>query len=100
MILFGARASSRRAALLVTSLGLWACALAAHAVETIKILTDARIGDWSRIKRYGQLTERYYFDFISNMLKLRHRSEFTPGVPGDLVLIQLIDLIRAKLLSC
>lgn len=40
MILFGARASSRRAVLLTASVGLWACALAAQAVETIKILTE------------------------------------------------------------
>nr|WP_315182830.1 transporter substrate-binding domain-containing protein [uncultured Albidiferax sp.] len=40
MILFGARASSRRVALLTASVGLWACALAAQAVETIKILTE------------------------------------------------------------
>nr|WP_315246411.1 transporter substrate-binding domain-containing protein [uncultured Albidiferax sp.] len=40
MILFGARASSRRAAMLIASAGLWAYAVAAQAVETIKILTE------------------------------------------------------------
>jgi polar amino acid transport system substrate-binding protein len=40
MVLFGARASSRRAALLVAGVGLWACVQAAQAVETIKILTE------------------------------------------------------------
>jgi polar amino acid transport system substrate-binding protein len=40
MIVFGARASSRRIALLMASVGLWACAVAAQAVETIRILTE------------------------------------------------------------
>ena len=40
MKLFGIRAHTRRAALLVAGLGLWTCAWSAQAVESIKVLTE------------------------------------------------------------
>ncbi|MBC7681230.1 MAG: transporter substrate-binding domain-containing protein [Ferruginibacter sp.] len=40
MIFFRTQTSTRRAALLLASLGLWACALPVQAVETISVLTE------------------------------------------------------------